>query len=350
MWEMPKIKQIDPIRSVTFYDYLALRDCTLKALNTSLILTHSRVPDIVSKSALVGRFHHKALELAVTVAEKTELKKLIEAEISDLQKEVDKWPHLKRCGTVSGWDEINQSAANAVRIQRESRGGKSKVIVERTYKTIDEALIGRPDYFTIVSDKAILKEYKSTSLRTPSGSVKQEFLLQGQFYAALIFDNFPVKEVEVWLESSDGERLEFSVTHSVSEEFKAEVKSTIQKANERIRNFDAVEELSSPSSSSCQFCKNKIFCSAFPKVQLSLEMSGPAFILDAKLGAVQRSVNDQISRIQLIGTYSADVHEINIPIIYAEKMRIQERYLIENLSYSSSKFLWTDQSRIYHNG
>ncbi|WP_415062095.1 PD-(D/E)XK nuclease family protein [Bdellovibrio sp.] len=350
MWEIPKIKQIEPIRSITFYDYLALIDCTLKALTTSLMLTHSRAPDIMSKSALVGRFHHKALELAVTVNEKTELKKLIETEISDLQKEVDKWPHLKRCGAVSGWDEVNQSATNAIRIQRESRDGKAKVIVERTYRTVDEVLIGRPDYFTIISDKAILKEYKSTSLRTPSGIVKQEFLLQGQFYAALIFDNFPVKKVEVWLESFDGERLDFSVTHSVAEEFKAEVKSIIQKANEIIRNFDVVEELSSPSSSSCQFCKNKIFCPAFPKVQLSLELTGPVFILDAKLALVHENVNDQISKIQMVSTYTADVYEISIPTIYAEKMKLHERYLIENLLYSSSRFLWTDQSRVHRNG
>lgn len=351
MLRAPKLLKINLIQSVGFYDFLGLRDCIFKSVGSSLVLSGERPPELVSRSALAGRFHHKVLEFAATISEKIVLKNKIEEEIKNLQCEVDQWPHLKRTGAVSGWDEINQSASAALRFHRELKSighsSQTERVIERTFKTLDGTMVGRPDYFNITGKKIFVREYKSSSLRDLDGRVKSEYEMQGHFYAALLYENFPVEEIEISLESLNGEKVQFSVTRSSAESFKNQVNQEIIRANKEIQNVRAFDELSTPSASACQYCKNKLLCSSFRKEQEGLLISGNTFVLDGIVGDLPTFVNEKFSAVRIIEHHSGVAREINVPTEEAKNMAVHSRYLIENLGNTGSRFQWTDQSRIF---
>lgn len=352
MWLAPRIVKINQIKSVGLYDFLGLRECILKPLNSSLVLSSSRQPEAMSRAAIVGRFHHKVFEYAATVDTRVELKNLIEAEIKKLQLEVDSWPHLRRSGAVSGWDEVNRSASAATKFHRESSAVSNKnfQIVETTYSTKDGTMVGRPDYFIVRPNGALIREYKSSSLRTESGEVRPEYEIQGRFYAALILDNFPVPKVDVSIESLDGERIEYTVLPAAADKIRAEVNIEISKANARIGSVENFDDLVSPTAKSCQYCKNRILCPVFSKIQLSLQLNGPMYLLDGVLQDSATRLNDKMSTVRLREFGSNEVRELNVPHSEVNEMTINSRYVIENLNYVGAKFQWTELSRVYQHG
>lgn len=344
----PKILVVKPVESVGFYDYLGLKECVLKPLTSEITYSCERLPEFPTRNAMIGRFHHKVFEFAASLQDKAELKNKIEDLILNLQKEVDQWAHLKKLGSVSGWDEVNDSAKSAIKFFKDrsaSLEGNSNQFVEKSLLSKDGILKGRPDYFVINGNKALVREYKSSSLRDEKGAIRQEYSLQGFFYSVLLFDNFEIESVDVSLESLNSDRFLFSVTKKEAEEFRKNVISAVKSANSLIESSDFTD-LETPSLESCQYCKNKIVCSKIDKAQFAMPLKGPSYKIHG-IVLNGKQINPGTSVIQVRLFFEEKTVETTIPHGIFENISQGRSYLIENLNFNGTSFGWSELSRIY---
>lgn len=349
IFKAPKIVALNKIQNVGFYDYLAMRECVLKSLNSEISLSTSRQPELPSKATMVGRFHHKVFEYACTAKSRSSLRAKIEDQIQNLQKEVDGWSHLKRYGTVSGWDEINASAISAVNFFKFHQSDffvDGSRFIEKLLISNEMLLKGKPDYFSIKSSNAFVREYKSSSLRDENGNLREEYRLQGLFYAVLIYDNFNVENIEISLESIHSDRFVFSVSKIESEKFRQSVITEVGKANDLISQNANNIKLENPSSVACQYCKNKIVCTSFDKMQFQMALKGSAYKLNGKVTSAKH-LNHGAVVIQIKSQTSERIFELNIPSTFFKSIEIGKEYLLENLNFNGTTLGWTDLSRMY---
>lgn len=346
---IPRVLGFSPFKEVGFYDFLFLRECTLKAMQKNLITEPAFPEQVPSRHSLVGLFHHRVMELVFKVTTLTALEVAIEEEISTTQKIVDSWRHLRRSGSVSGWDEINTSATLARRLYMDvqSISASGSLGLEKKLRSLDGKLVGRPDFFYIAQAKAVLRELKSSSLRNDERQVREEYLKQIQFYALLIFDSFPVSVVEAALESSRGEHISFTFERQDIEPIRSAALASIERANLRISSAKAVEDLATPSTSACRDCQKRPVCELFKKRQLSLGLDGDVFVLEGLVAGIVRKADGKTLEISLKEEFSGESYILTLPALDGDGFDLGKRYLFSDLAYHAGKFRWSERTRVF---
>jgi hypothetical protein len=350
MQDVPAILGFSEFKSLSFQDLTSVHSCVLKAMSGNLKLSSPLPEAIPSRAALVGRFHHKALELAGKAGSAVQLKSDLEASIQALQTTVDSWTHFRRGGSVSGWDEINQSVIVAKRLfdARQGRTSKGFGRPEERLQSVDGFLVGRPDYFAIVDREGVLKEFKTSSLRDESGMIRKEYHDQILFYAALLFDNFSLDRVTAILESMRGEVWERSISKDEARIYRDGAIVLLQIVNQQIQKAKSIDELQMPSAEACSYCDKTLICGTFQKKQFELSLKGDGYVIEGKLDTIKNGSFSKVAEIALKSAARSDAYEVTIPAEAASEMKLGSRYAIAGLGRERGGLRWTAHSRVFH--
>jgi hypothetical protein len=344
---VPKILSVAELTQVTFYQWSALEACALKGLVGSLRLDIELPVVPPSRATLVGRFHHKAMELAATVNSDAELDAGIESAIRDLQVEVNQWPHLRKVGSASGWGEVNASASLAIRIV--SAGNvDGRLILKRTEQVLhssDHVLVGKPDYFAISSRQAYLREHKSGPIRESDGQIMQVHLDQLHYYAALILDNYNVDSVVGRLESLNGDTFDTVVGKGDAAALKARASSLVTAVNERIRTGIAPAALATSSAEACSFCTARIICPTFKREQDRLGLEGDQYLVEGRVTRLTHSANGAVVDLSILDEFRKVGVTIGIPSAAATEISSGQRCQLSSLRRRGTALEWGHTSR-----
>lgn len=349
MLKLPTIKNWSAFDSVGLYDLLALDQCIFKAMGKNLVLSQEMLPDLPTRASLVGLFHHKSMELVFDYETTSELEASIEAEIVKLQKIVDGWPHLKRTGSVSGWNEVNVSAAMAVRTFLEIQGAPrtdSQVNVEEKLKSRDKTLVGKPDFFLISGRTALLKELKSSDIRDTDGKIRDEYDKQVKFYSLLLYDNYAIDIVNVSLESSRGEFYQTTVTKAQVDETREWASKIINSANAIIAKAKALDQLTIVSGENCSTCKKRSLCGPFKQHQSSIELSYDSYLIEGRVENIL-GLQNKSAEVHISDLYSNSPKSLIIPAEAARELAVGKSYVFADLALQGSKTRWAEKSRIF---
>ena len=262
---------------------------------------------------------------------------------------MDRWPQLKS-GSVSGWDEINFFAVSALKNFQKKTGVNSGVRLgsEERLVSSDQMFVGRPDFFAIEGRRAELKELKTTSLKSESGVLREEYGQQLLFYSVLLFDNFDIDSVHGFLLSHRSEQIEKDIQRSEAEAHKDLMRDHIRTANERLKNSTRVEELTTTAKVACENCNKRPLCARFIENQLVLGIDRDVFVLKGEITNISKEYGSPVTSLKIIHNAGSPSIDIDIPSTVADELNIQDHYLITNLKWTAGSFFWGQNSEIYH--
>lgn len=339
------------LSELTFSRWNSLQQCTAKGLVHMLALDGQLPEPLPTRGTLVGRFHHQLMELAATVSSEAELDARTEDAIAVLQQEVARWPHLRKAGSVSGWKEVNASASLAMRAfaMRGARNGCGPNRVEHMLRSQDGLLLGRPDSFRIVAGSAILREYKSGSIRGKMGSIKETYLDQLTFYAVLIFDNYDVESVVGSLESLGGDRHDIEIRREQAQEFAQRVIGVVAAVNQRARSARSLADLANPSQDACSYCAVRSICVRFKSTQDELALTGEQLLAEGVVTQVAVQTGRALSAITLSDELRKMSLTLALPSTVVSEMSAGRRYQLLNLRRRGASLEWgcTSQALSY---
>lgn len=348
IYRLPKILGISRWKCVTYSELIDLQKCLLRGSAGRLLLSTPLPDPVPTRATIVGTFHHQAMEAAGLGLEPEQLEEKLEEMIVAAQSEASASRHLRRLGPVSNWDEINRSFTAAVRWSRRRREGKSFDIlrVEQPLTSSDGVLVGKPDRYAVSGDRAVLTEFKTSSLRDAEGNVRDEYLTQLSFYAALLIDNYPVKQVIAHLESTTGEEFSAAIGKDEARQFATGVKDLLSDANQRIAILRSALDLASPTPHACNYCSLRVLCSAFVSRQNELSLDRAQAVLVATLKS--RGVPDEGG---LVANLELDegnrTVRLAVPGELANDVQLQRRYAFANLDIAGSAFRWTEMTQVF---
>jgi PD-(D/E)XK nuclease superfamily len=347
MERAPVIMAVNPMPSITFSQWAALKRCKLKASLHSATLD-GRLPDsLATRASLVGNFHHRSMELAAKIQSPTDLRDALEVEIVKLQSIVSASPHLRRLGSVSGWDEVNRSVVLAC--ERGSAGyrtsSRTLAVAETGLRSASGLLQGRPDFFSVGHSVAHLREYKSGRIRDEDGHALTDYIEQAKFYSCLIVDNFAVTSVIASIESLSGDRHELTISRADARQFEIEVGTALADFNQHIPSREHLSVLANPSTEVCAFCDGRVCCASFKQLQDELELSGEQFIIQGRFGGFESRAMQCVVVVQDI--YRAERSELLVPQAIGDQLVKDASYLFLNVSRHGAGWLWGHSSRVF---
>ena len=351
--KMPRVRGWrGSLESITPSRWTSLAQCTAKGLTDVLDLEGQLPRSPPSRGTLVGRFHHRLMELAACASSAVELDGKIEAEIRLLQQEVSKHAHMRQAGSVSGWRDVNISASLAMRMfeMREQRGADGQTVhVETELKGRGGLLIGRPDVFRIHGGGALLREYKTGAIRDETGVVRRDYLDQITLYAALIFDNYGVKTVEASIESLAGDRHESTIDREQARLLSERVTDTLATANELVRSGRSLTDLARPSADACSYCPLRSVCISFKASQDDLALRGDQLLAEGTVESIQVGVTEIPRAVRLRDEIRSVEIKLLIPVPVAAQLSERRRYQFINLHRRGSGLEWgvTSQALSY---
>jgi hypothetical protein len=339
---IPRLVGIAEIQQITLSQWLALQKCPLKGLISAMKLDGA-LPEIPpTRAALVGKFHHRAMELAATARSEADLEAAIESEIKLLQSDVNRLTHLGRVGSVSGWNEVNASASIASRLIAE-RGATAKQAlrsVEQLLRSSDGLLVGKPDDLAIIGIEGIVTEHKSGAIRDEEGRIKQPYLDQLLFYAVLIFDNYNVRSVVAQLKSLGGDTFEMPVMPRDAKEFAKRVRILVNVVNAQCRAEDPFKALATPSADACGFCSARSVCATFMSQQDLLELEGEQYLIEGTLVRIHPSTIRGLSEVTISDECRREAVTIAIPDQVTSGIAQGRRYQLLNLRRHGRSLEW----------
>jgi len=340
------------LKTITPSRWSALMQCVAKGWSDMLVLDGELPKPPPSRSLLVGRLHHRFMELAVTAYSAQELEAQIENEISALQKEVTRYPHLRRAGSVSGWMEINTSASLALRLLEMREGGADggAIRVERDLESKDGVLFGRPDLFRIQGSHASLKEYKTGTIRDEKGKVRPAYLDQITLYAALIFDNYEVETVAASLDSLGGDRHETEISRKQAQELCERVRRVVTEVNDRARSAQSFAELGQTSQDGCNQCALQPICTSFKVAQDELALEGDQFLAEGTIESVGAHSGGALTNIRVHDEHRKTALSLSVPSAVASEMSPNQRYQLLYLRRRGVTLEWGNTSRALIHG
>jgi len=344
---LPSVIGFTEFRDLSFQEHVRLRSCVLGAMSDNLHLSRPLPVILPNRATLIGRFHHRAMELASKAPSIHDLDAQLDQEIEVLQREVDSWPHLRRCGSVSGWDGVNQAIAVAERATRRRASEGATVRPELTLRSRDGLLVGRLDLFTVSGTRGILTEYKTSSLRDERGAIRQEYVDQILFYSVLVFDNHAIEVLIARLESPRDGIWEQEVQRAVATDFKARIVNLLQEANRRISTTQSMDGLAQPSLEACTRCDKTAICSAFQRHQFEIGLTGNEYVLDGIVDELVTAESARTVELGLSSVGSGPRRTLRLPAQMAVDMKLGGRYVFTGLAGGSSSLRWTDESRIF---
>jgi PD-(D/E)XK nuclease superfamily len=345
---VPNVILARTITRVTFYQWLALERCTFKGLLGFLELDGSLPDPIPTRASLVGTFYHRAMEVALTAKTAAEVEQILEAEINKLQSTVSRWPHLRRAGSVSGWDEINNSFTLATQMASNSHavGSVDSVLVEKELCSANGLLIGRPDYFSVARDRAKLLEYKSSKIRDAHGDPSEDHMNQLRFYSALIVDRHDVVQIDARIESLSGDSYETVITRKEAKEFAARVAATIGVVNKRAAEDRDFKHLAKPSNENCAFCESRILCVPFKREQDRIDLEGENFVLEGVIKECDLDLALNIAAVTVADDYRKAQVTLMVPTSGCENIGVGLRTIFVNLRRHGGELAWGHTSRV----
>jgi PD-(D/E)XK nuclease superfamily len=345
---VPTVLLARTITRVTFYQWLALERCAFKGLLAFLELDGSLPDPIPTRASLVGTFYHRAMEVAVTAKTEAEVEQILESEINKLQSTVSRWPHLRRAGSVSGWDEINNAFTLATQMasNRHTVGSVDSVLVEKELCSTNGVLIGRPDYFLVARDRAKLLEYKSSKIRDECGGPSEDHINQLRFYSALIVDSYDVVQIDARIESLSGDSYEVVITRKEAKEFAARVAATIEVVNRSAAQDREFTHLTKPSNENCAFCESRILCAPFKREQDRIGLEGENFVLEGVIKKCDLDSALNIAAVTVADDYRKALVTLMVPTSGCEKIGVGLRTLIVNLRRHGGELAWGHTSRV----
>jgi hypothetical protein len=288
------------------------------------------------------------MELAANALSPAELAKQLDGEIVGLQETVDQWPHLRRAGSVSGWDEVNRSASLARRIasRRGTMNTRGVKYTEVELRSKDGRLVGRPDCFWIGSNEALLREYKSGPLHEPGGQLVRDHIDQLRFYSHLVFENFSVEHVVCYLESLIGDAHEMVIARKEASAFAAEVLKVVDHVNAQLLATKKASSLARPSKAACSGCDVRTACIAFKDRQDQLELTGAEFILEGVVKAISFHATAPMADVVLTDEKRRVVNIVALPLHKCEGISVGTSYAFLNLRRFGEALIWDQTSRI----
>ncbi len=221
--------------------------------------------------------------------------------------------------------------------------------LEETLWSKDKMLVGRPDLFAIQNNKALLKELKSSSIYNQNHEIKLEYIEQMLFYAIIIFDNYDIEEVSSHLESLNGDSFKHKILKSESNSMLIKVIRTFDFANKQIESTDDIYYLSNPSLSACRSCQKKIICKKFIENQTSFGSKENIYVLSGKILSATPIFESNLEEIQIQNFVNSTIDLVKVPSEISKNMIIGNYYLLSNLAFEKSFFIWSDKSRIFSN-
>ncbi|MGE0188131.1 MAG: PD-(D/E)XK nuclease family protein [Steroidobacteraceae bacterium] len=348
MLTVPKILGIHQVETVTFYQLLDLGQCHLKGLSKAFIL-NGKLPELPpTRSQLIGKFHHRLMELAVKSASLAELDNSIEDEIRKLQAVVNASTVLKRQGSASGWHEVNQSAtlARAAIVSRASELNESITASEVELRSRHGVLVGRPDRFNVRNGVAKLYEYKTSRVRTDAGEPFPDHIEQVLFYSALIFDNYQVERITARVESLNGDYYESEVRPLDADAFVRRVSDLLEALNKKISNQPSLDSFATPDPKTCLWCRNQIVCSAFKSSQRHFDLVGEQYLCEGVVTNVTKCSTDSARSVTVLDMNRQISVTFSIPVLFADDLVIGMPYLFQCLRSHGEKLAWGSFSRV----
>jgi len=349
MERVPLIRRLVEPRQLTLSGWVSLQQCLLKGVIDICELDGPLPEQLPTRATLVGRFHHRVMELAASSQSDASLEEAIEAEIALVQSEAAKWPHLRRAGSVSGWDEVNASAALALRTAswRKADNTAALRLVEHTLRSRDGLLIGKPDRYTIVDRSAFLKEYKSGAIRDDAGALKAAYLDQLSFYTVLIFDNYDVDSVMGAVESLSGDVLTNVFDREDAVEFAERILSFVKEANVKVRAAETASEIASASADACTYCAAQSVCQRFKAEQDRLGLEGEQYLCEGIAVGLRTGDGGRVSQVTFADELRSSPLTIAIPSTEAAFVKLNMKYQLLNLRRRGTGFEWGYTSRIF---
>jgi hypothetical protein len=350
MERAPTILSLRPLVKLSFSQWISIRRCPLKGSLSSAVIDGELPKPALTRASIVGKFHHRAMELVATARTPAEIRQLLEDEIEKLQREISTWPHLRRLGSVSGWDEINRSVSLAEELagsRRDAMSANSGTGVEVELRSSSGLLVGRPDYFTIRESRGRLREYKSGAIREKDGILASEYADQVKFYSCLIFDCFDVDTVDASVESLSGDRCEVTINRTDASLFFASMEATLNALNQRIQEGVAPEMLALPSHDACSFCVGRVVCIPFKRTQDEMELDGDQHVVQGTVVSLEKRTVGQAATIEDVcrGRRLA----LNLPADFSQQICQGSSYVFLNLRRQGAAFSWGHTSRVLAN-
>jgi hypothetical protein len=349
MTVVPKVLGVSHLECVTCYQWLDLRRCELKGLGAALVLD-GHLPEMPpTRSQLIGRFHHRLMELASSTDSLVALDRLIEDEISKLQATINASALLRRLGSVSGWHEVNQSAtlARTVATSRVSDAGAFTAAAEKELRSRNGMLVGRPDRFHVGNGAATIREYKTGRIRTDSGDPLPDHLEQLRFYSALVVDNFPVTKVVARVESLSGDSYEVDVGLCDIDSLIERVSTALAALNKRISQRPPLESFAMPGSEVCLSCRNQIICPAFKTCQNDIGLVGDQFLCEGVVTALAPSGLGAVNVVTVLGGNGRVSVNLVVPADVAAGIAVGRAYVFQGLRSHGGRLAWGAASRVF---
>lgn len=341
MERVPRLIGMAEIKTITLSQWLALQKCPLMGLTSAMRLDGTLPEKPPTRATLVGLFHHRAMELAATARSDADLDAGIESEIKRLQSDVNKWTHLGRVGSVSGWDEVNATASLAARLVAE-RGVSARPAlreVEQLLQSSDGLLAGKPDDVAVVGVQGFVTEHKSGAIRE-DGRIRQPYLDQLLFYSALIFDNYKVHSVTGQLKSLGGDFFEMVVLPRDAQEFAAHVRTLVDSVNAKCRTENPFGSLTTPSADACSLCSARPVCATFKRDQDMLGLEGEEYLIEGALIRVKPSAIRGLSDVTIADECRCVPVTIAAPEQVTSEMTPSRRYQLLNLRKHGGSLEW----------
>jgi hypothetical protein len=349
MQRVPKILGCDPLHRVTFSQTQDLARCRLKGVIRNLRLTGEIPKEIPRRAALVGKFHHLAMEWAMTAETLPDLERRVESEIKRLQSEVETWAHLRKYGSVSGWPEINQSVSRAIRGWEKRGIGKRPQVVrpEAELQTDNGIMVGRPDYYQVDDGLAILKEYKSSTIRSEDGYLQESYKQQVLFYATLLFDRYNVRAVLGTVESLSGDSVEVNALPADGHATMTTVAQLIDSVNREVLAAPTLHALAQPADEICSFCAAQVFCIPFKTRASDRTIDNQLSFLEGRIERLVRSDARTLATAVIFDSYRKRTIELNMPISLSGELAVGKVYAFQDVLFRSNRAIWSAESRVF---
>jgi hypothetical protein len=235
------------------------------------------------------------------------------------------------------WPEVTYSMRYLS--QKKSKDIKVDVHKETLFFSQNNRFKGKPDLLEVHSSCANLVDYKSSTIYETDEKIKADYVLQLQFYALLVFENFlEVSEIKCSLIGLRNEKYEFSIVRE--NELKV-LSEKFNKIYEEIELNFVTENSTNPSVENCIYCNYKIVCKDYLRNQDLLVDSTELHILRGKFLGTE--------------TYNGELFlliekwKVRLPLSEFNSLDLKtgNEYVFSNLKKSFQVFIFGSMTEIY---
>ena len=269
------------IKTLSFSRYLRLKRCMLSgaALAWSTSAGVPRPP--LQRSQVLGQMFHSIMatlntSLSGLAATKADFRRCFNTVLGQLAGALQASPSSRFLGNPEVWPEVATlyRTLSAWFDARHVGRASVRARAERTLRSSDGLLWGRPDAYFLHASGIDLVDYKSGAL-LEAQAPRPAHVDQLYFYAHLLHEVYGSYPRSLALVGSDGLVVEVDPAPTRSADIAADMRATLAAYNARVLAHECCGSVASPSEEACLFCEMKPVCEAF--WQTAPSMSLPAW-------------------------------------------------------------------------